>query len=138
MCSFSYIVHRTLIWLRKCYLLIKTQRSILKWYDSTICLKQLSSSTNRLVTTLTLNNQPNSSSTIDKSAPIHLDIINDCKKTFFFSPQTSITNFCYKTLHVLRLGFHVAQLFLKHISAPIISSLTDWYCFHSLKSSKWK
>ena len=54
MSSFSYIVHRTLIWLRRCYLLIRTQRSILKWYGSTIFLEQLSSSTNKLVTTLTL------------------------------------------------------------------------------------
>ena len=47
MCSFSYIVYRTLIWLRRCYLLIKTQRSILEWYGSTIFLEHLSSSTDK-------------------------------------------------------------------------------------------
>ena len=91
MCCFSYIVYRTLIWLRRCYLLIKTQSSILKWYGSTIFVEQFSSSSNRLVTT------PNSSSTIDKSTPINLDILKDCEKTF----STNLDkDFCYKTLRI--------------------------------------
>ena len=39
---------KEIIWLRRCYLLIKTW-SILKWYGSAIFLKQLSSNYNRLV-----------------------------------------------------------------------------------------
>ena len=35
--------------LLRCYLVIKTSRSILKWYGSTMFLKQLSSSNNKLV-----------------------------------------------------------------------------------------
>ena len=95
------------IWLKRYYLLIKTRRNILKWYGSTIYLRQPISINNRLAPKTSFkafctaywlkplsewNKKINSPSTIDKSTTIHLGILNNCKKSCFFSTAL-ITNF---------------------------------------------
>ena len=124
---------KEIIWLKRCYLLIKTRRSILKWYGSTTYLRQLSSSNNSLAPKISVkvfstaywlmtlskqNNKLNSPSTIDKPTTIHLCILNDCKKTCF-SSTAPIRNF-YVTKHYTKpwFGNLAAQLFLNRISAP--------------------
>ena len=93
---------KEIISLRRCYLLIKTWRSILKWCRITMFLKQLSSSNNRLAPKTSVkvfcpafwliplpqqNSKLNSPSTIYKPTTIYLGKLNDCKKTCFFFPQ---------------------------------------------------
>ena len=146
---------KEIISLRRCYLLIKTWRSILKWCRITMFLKQLSSSNNRLAPKTSAkifspafwliplpqqNSKLNSLSTLYKPTTIRLGKLNDCKKTCFFLHSLDVTNLTmrHETLGKSWLGFLADQLFLNCISVPIISWLEDWYCLHSSRSSKWK
>ena len=100
---------KEIIWLKRCYLLLKTRRSILKWYGSTIFLKQLNSSNDRLTPKTSVNvfcpaywliplsqqnNKLNSPSIIDKPTTI----LNDYKKTWLFYSTASITKFLLKNI----------------------------------------
>ena len=78
------------------------------------------------------------SHSIPRPTIIHLGILNDCKKTYFFSSQPRQQISMLQNITQTLIGTSRCSTASKSHICSIISWLTESYCFHSMESSKWK